>query len=418
MTTIKEIAKACGVSVATVSYILNGKGKASAKTTELVLKTAKEMHYTPNAAARQLKTKKTKNIGVIVEDMTIFSIPDVVDGITDYCERMDYQILLINLRLFKKYNDTYYYEDWYYDKLRENIRKLLNMQVAGIIYVAAHERILKCLPEDIPVPTVMAYGYTQSKKIPSVVVDDVSGAFSVMENLIQHGHRRIGVITGKPDSLHAQARLMGLQKALYQYHVPFLPQLVVNGDWERASGYAHMDELLRENVTAIFCMNDLMAGGVYDRLDELHIKAGTDISVAGYDDRMLSSYYKPPLTTVRLPLHDIGYKASEVVLGMLNGEIELENEPLVCSVPCNLVERASVADIRGTASENEVQDKLIGNELPVHGNERDPELEDQAVSAAGAEPAQKEILHGGDMEVVQEKIPTEENLKMQETKLE
>ena len=91
------------------------------------------------------------------------------------------------------------------------------------------------------------------------------------------------------------------------------------------------------------------------------MKAGTDISVAGYDDRQLSSYYKPPLTTVRLPLHDIGYKASEVVLGMLNGEIELGNEPLVCSVPCNLIERESVADIRRDTSENEEPNGPAGN---------------------------------------------------------
>ena len=101
MATIKEIAKACKVSVATVSNILNEKPGASEATRELVLKTAEKMEYTPNYVAKHLKMKNTRSIGVIVEDMTIFSVPDIVDGITEYCEEVDYQILLTNLRLYK-----------------------------------------------------------------------------------------------------------------------------------------------------------------------------------------------------------------------------------------------------------------------------------------------------------------------------
>ena len=99
MATIKEIAKACHVSVATVSNILNKKPGASEATRELVLKTAKEMDYMPNYVAKNLKTKNTRSIGVIAEDMTIFSIPDIIDGITEYCEEADYQILLVGFYL-------------------------------------------------------------------------------------------------------------------------------------------------------------------------------------------------------------------------------------------------------------------------------------------------------------------------------
>ena len=106
MATIKEIAKACNVSIATVSNILNGKPGASEATRSLVLKTVEKMDYTPNYVAKNLKMKNTRSIGVIAEDMTIFSIPDIIDGITEYCQEIDYQILLTNMRLFKKYNDT------------------------------------------------------------------------------------------------------------------------------------------------------------------------------------------------------------------------------------------------------------------------------------------------------------------------
>ena len=113
MATIKEIAKACGVSVATVSNILNKKPGASEATRNLVLKTAKEMNYMPNYVAKNLKARNTRSIGVIAEDMTIFSIPDIIDGITEYCEKVKYQILLTNLRLYKKYNDYYYHRTDY-----------------------------------------------------------------------------------------------------------------------------------------------------------------------------------------------------------------------------------------------------------------------------------------------------------------
>mgnify|MGYP003614688702 CR=1 FL=1 len=102
MVTIKEIAKECNVSVATVSNILNHKPGASDETRRIVMAKIKELNYKPNTVARNLKTKNTRTIGVIVEDMTIFSIPDIVDGITEHCEENNYQILLINLRLFKK----------------------------------------------------------------------------------------------------------------------------------------------------------------------------------------------------------------------------------------------------------------------------------------------------------------------------
>ncbi|WP_077609292.1 LacI family DNA-binding transcriptional regulator [Clostridium sp. Marseille-P2415] len=345
MATIKELAKCCGVSVATVSNILNNKPGASDKTRKLVLEMAEKLNYTPNIVAKSLKMQKTRSIGVIAEDMTIFSIPDIIDGITDYCQELDYQILLTNLRLFKKYNDTYYNRDDYYGLVGLEIKKLMEKQVEGIIYVAAHERIIRCIPDTLPIPAVMAYGYSKSMKVPSVVVDDVHGAAEIMHYLLEHGHKRIGVITGKPDSLHAQARLVGYQQVLFQNGILYDPSLVVEGDWTRESGYLCTSLLLEKGVTAIFCMNDLMAGGVYDRIDELGMSVGADLSVAGYDDRELSGYYRPPLTTISLPLHDIGHKASELVIGLLNGqELEADSEN-VYSVGCKMLIRKSVKNI-------------------------------------------------------------------------
>ena len=344
MATIKELAKYCGVSVATVSNILNSKPGASEKTRKLVLEMAEKLNYTPNIVAKNLKMQKTRSIGVIAEDMTIFSIPDIIDGITDYCQRQDYQILLTNLRLFKKYNDTYYNRDDYYGLVRQEIKKLMEKQVEGIIYVAAHERVIHCIPDNLTIPAVMAYGYSKSGKIPSVVVDDIHGATEIIQYLINHGHKKIGIITGKPDSLHAQARLVGYQKVLFENGILYDPGLVAEGDWTRESGYLCATELLKKGVSAIFAMNDLMAGGVYDRVEELKQTIGSDVSVTGFDGRELSGYYHPPLTTVSLPLHDIGYKASEWMLELIQGEELGEDKENICSVSCKLLVRKSVKD--------------------------------------------------------------------------
>lgn len=342
MATIKEIAKKCGVSAATVSNILNGKPGASEATRELVLRTAQKMEYMPSYVAKSLKTKNTRSIGVIAEDMTIFSIPDIIDGITEYCEKVEYKILLTNLRLYKKYNDRYYHREDYFGIVKQEIKKFVAMQTEGIIYVTAHERVLHCIPENLPIPAVMAYGYAESRKIPSVVVNEQEAAYGLICYLIEKGHKRIGVISGKPDSIHAQDRLLGYQKALRDYELIYDPELLAYGDWTRQSGYQCMEKLLKQKVSAVFCMNDLMAGGVYDRAYELGLKIPEDISVVGYDNRELSSYYKPPLTTIELPLHDIGYRAAEIMMELLTGGIKTGTSELVYQVPCKQLIRQSV----------------------------------------------------------------------------
>lgn len=343
MATIKEIAKASGVSITTVSNILHNKPGASEETRRLVLEKIEEMDYRPNFIAQNLKMKFTKTVGVIIEDMTVFTMPEIVDGITEYCEKENYQILLTNLRLYKKYNDVYYSNNEYFGFASEEIKKLVAKRVDGIIYVAAHERMIECIPSDLEVPAVVAYGYTNTERIPAVVVDDTHGGYEIMNYIIQRGHTKIGIIGGKKESLHTQSRLKGCQKALYDNGILFNPELVCYGDWDRESGYLMANKLLEQQVTAIFCMNDLMAGGVYDLLYEKGLTPGKDISVAGYDNRNVSEYYNPGLTTINLPLHDIGYQAGETILHKIHEE-EVQRS---YSMKCELKERNSISRISG-----------------------------------------------------------------------
>lgn len=345
MPTIKEIAKMCDVSVATVSNIINDTGRVGEETRRKVLKVIAQMNYTPNVVAKNLKTKNTRSIGVIAEDMTVFALPDIIDGITEFCEKEDYQILLVNLRLYKKFSDSYYRDSIHKDIVHKEIQKLLSKQVEGIIYVAAHERLINVIPDDMPIPTVVAYGFTNKLEVPSVVVKDRNGANMLVDYLISNGHRKIGVLAGIKDSIHTQSRLEGYQRALFSADILYDPDLVIYGAWDRESGYRNVETLLNKGVTAVFCMNDFIAGGVYDRLEELGFHVGEDIAVTGYDNREMASYEKPPLTTMGLPLHDIGYRASEIIIHMLRGE-ETGGENGVHGVECIPYIRKSVNSLK------------------------------------------------------------------------
>lgn len=343
MVTIKEIAKKCDVSIATVSNILNGKPNASEETKKKVLNAVKELNYTPNSVAKNLKMKKSKAIGVIAEDITVFCTPEIIDGITKCCEEFGYHILLTNMRMFKKFSDSYYNNEDFEQIVDKEIKELLSKQVDGIIYVTAHERKLKCFPDNLNIPAIIAYGYSKNENVPSVVVNDKNGSYTIIEYLIKNGHSKIGVITGKENSIHTNDRLSGYQKALYDNNICFNPDFVEIGDWTRETGYKKAEILINKGVTAIFCMSDIMAGGVYDKLEELSKKVGDDISVVGFDNRELSVFYHPKLTTISLPLFEIGYKACNVIIDNLINNIDIKNQ--IFEEECHLIERSSVKKI-------------------------------------------------------------------------
>ena len=336
MTTGKDIAKVCGVSTTTVSNIINNKPNVSDKTRKKVLAVMEELNYMPNYVAKNLKSKSTRSIGVIVEDVTVFSIPEIIGGIAMHCKEEDYQMLFYDLRLNQKYYADYYHSQEYYDEVHQEIHEFMKRQVEGIIYVAGHERTLTCLPDNIPISAVVTYALSNDINIPSVIMDDEDGAYQLISHLISMGHEKIGVITGLMDSPHTKARLKGYHKALYANQLTYDSNIIIEGDWEPTGGYQCTDVLLKHGVTAIFCMNDIMVIGAYKRLRELNLTIGKDISVVGFDLRKFAEYFEPSLTTVKLPLHEIGYHSSEIVHQLLQGKSKTDKSKLH-KIPCELV---------------------------------------------------------------------------------
>lgn len=339
MATIREIAKECGVSISTVSNILNGKEKASKKTKEIVLQKARELNYVPNYMAKNLKQKNTKTIGVIAEDLTIFHTPVIVDGISELLEEKGYKLLMGNMRLYQKYGNEFYLHSQYEELVSSELQEVAAKKVEGILYVEGHYHIMRSFPEMLQLPLVAVYGRAEREDILSVIYDDEQGAYQATKELLVNGHKKVGIIKGNAFSHHTSARMKGYLRALYEHGVLYNPQWEIQGNWNREDGYKGAKKLLEYGVTAIFAMNDLMAGGVYDYANEQGIRVGKDISLIGFDDREISQAFYPELSTVRLPLRQMGRISAQLLIEQLEGK-EIKKEDY--KIPCEIIRRKSV----------------------------------------------------------------------------
>jgi LacI family transcriptional regulator len=344
LVTLKELAQMCGVSPSTISNILNGKPKVSEETRLRVMEIVKQSGYQPNYFAQGMRMQKTRMIGIIVEDLNEFSTSPIVEAIMAYCEEKNYRTILLNMRLYDKWQDTWYDDESKLQSvLQPAIRELLSIKVDGIMYIAGHCRVINCFPEDFSIPAIVVYAISKAPGFTSVVIDDEKGSYDMTRYLISMGHRKIGLIAGIEDNLHTQKRILGYQRALFEEQILFNPDWIRYGDWKRQSGYEEAKRLVEEGVTAMFCMNDTMAAGAYDYLYESNLRVGQDISVVGCDNKEISEYLRPNLTTSDLGLPEIGRESAQIVLSMIEGNCETRKEHEIVRMPCSIVERASVS---------------------------------------------------------------------------
>ena len=344
--TVKEIAKRCNVSPSTVSNILNGKSNVGDQTRQRVLDCVSKTGYQPNYFAQSMRKQSNRLLSIITEDLTVFGTNPMVESIMAHCDDNNYRTVLMNLRLYQKWQDTWFDED---EKIKEvlqpAVQEALSIKVNGIIYVAGHCRIIDYFASPFPAPIAIAYGISKDSKYPSVIIDDEKGGYDTTKYLIANGHLKIGVITGAPDNLHTKSRLLGHQKALFDSGILYNPYWIHHGNWRRQSGYDGAKNLAHQDITAIFCMNDTMAAGAYDYLYEQGIVVGKDISIVGYDDMELSDYLRPRLTTNAIQLSEIGKKTVEIMIANLENNKEAEKAATIYKVPCKMIERDSVCKI-------------------------------------------------------------------------
>ncbi len=321
MVTVKELAKLCGVSPSTVSNILNNRPNVGEDTRKRVLEAVKETGYQPNYFAASMRRQNSRVISIIVEDLNQFTTPPMVGEIMAYCEELGYRTILMDLRLYERWQDTWYDDEaklW--SVLEPALQEIQSVKVDGNIYVAGHGRAIRCFPQEYAIPTVIAYAMSDMDRFPSVLVDDEKGGYDMGKYLISMGHTKIAIIAGAENNLHAQQRLSGFQKAMFEAGIPYNPEWTFRGNWEKETGYELAPLAMGVEPTVIWCMNDQMAGGVYQYLYERGIAVGKDISVAGYDKMNVYSYMNPKLTTMELPLEEIGRKSAEIVIKMIENE--------------------------------------------------------------------------------------------------
>ncbi|WP_319415235.1 LacI family DNA-binding transcriptional regulator [Marispirochaeta aestuarii] len=341
MATIREIADCAEVSIATVSKVLNGLPGVSRETQDTVMAAAKRLKYRPNLNARNLKMGMSRTLGIIAEDLTVFNTPGIVDGIGVCCETRNYHYILGNLRFNKRFHRDPGYGKEKTELVMDMMDEMLSKQVDGILYIGCHSHIVAPVSEQKETRFVCAYCFSEDPNIPAVNYDDREAARKVAELLISKGHRKIGIIAGPKDSLHTNKRLLGFQETLYEKDIPYNPHLTRYGDWERDQGFANAPSLLAEGVTAIFTQNDLMALGVIDYCNQNGIEVGKDLDLIGFDDREIASVCRPSLSSVSLPLFEIGHTAADIMLDMIEKDRKPESHEILLG--CSIVERESTS---------------------------------------------------------------------------
>lgn len=321
MITLKELSARCGVSIATISNVINGKENVSERTKKKVLKEIKESGYQPNFLASSLRSQKSRTIGIVIEDINAFSTPQQIEGIMAALEKRNYRCILENMRFYSR--NVLDNEDAKAELIDQAFRQMSAIKVDGIIYVAAHGHNVEGFPKYNDLPVVICYAQGLDSKYPFVTIDDEKSGYELTKHIISKRYKKIGVITGVQESIHTERRLNGYKLALKEAGIPFDEKLIVTGNWNRESGYQGATAIVEAGADSVFCMNDQMAGGFIDWLKENHKEPGIDFGVVGFDGREFASFMNPVLTTMSIPLWGMGNRAAEMVLALLNGE-ELE----------------------------------------------------------------------------------------------
>lgn len=329
MSTIQQVARTAGVSTATVSRALSNPEIVSEATRRKVQKAVAALRYSPNAAARSLRTLRSGKLLVTVPDIAnpFFSL--IIQGIEEAAHREGYAVLL---------------GDAGYDDEREERFALFlqRKEAEGLIFLG--HRLPKALRHLVgrgtaPAPIVNGCEFSPRLGVPSVHIDNAAAARAAMGHLYSLGHRHIGVITGPLDRPLSRDRLRGVHdSAGAERATPTVT--VVEGNFSIASGLAGAAELMEGNEppTAIFCFNDEMAIGVFDHARKTGLRVPDDLSVIGFDDIRFSQYLVPALTTVSQPMLQIGQETVRLMLEILRGT---DRRPKSVTLPHKLMIRES-----------------------------------------------------------------------------
>jgi LacI family transcriptional regulator len=335
MSTISDVAKRAGVSTMTVSRVVNGTGYTSAGTRARVEVAIGELGYVPNALARQLRSKRTKTIALVVSDISNPFFTTIARGAEDVAVKHGFSVMYCNTDESEKEEEQY-------------LLMLIERQVDGVLLVPARSsgtsfRLLQAHH----VPVVVMDRRVAARHVDSVLCDSEAGAYALTRHLVELGHRRIAVLTGRRNISTSVDRVAGCRRALEDAGLALDDALVHYGGFNfgklnQADGHRMATEVLTaggEQPTAIFAANNFIAFGAIRALREAGLRVPEDMSVVAFDDLPEGWVAEPFLTVAAQPAYEIGHRAATLLLGRLSEDSDATSESIV--LPFQLIIRRS-----------------------------------------------------------------------------
>jgi LacI family transcriptional regulator len=331
--TIKDVAQEAGVSVASVSRALNGHASITDDTRKHILAVVKRMRYMPHVGARSLTTSFTNTIGVLLPDLYGEFFSEMIRGIDVAARRRGLHLMVSSL-----HGDV--------DEAALAIRAMRG-RVDGLLVMSPHVDaafLSDNLPEDLPI--VLMNTVAGGTQYPSISVDNYSAAHAMVAHLVARGYREIAFLAGPSGNFEAQERLRGYRAALAEL-APGATAQVHEGDFSEQSGQAVGQTLLAMEAArrphALFAANDMMAIGALLALKQGGLRLPQDMALAGFDDIPIARYVSPALTTVRVPIADLGVQALENLVARIGQPGSLPSAT-VQTLGAELVARASTGE--------------------------------------------------------------------------
>ncbi|MBA5851438.1 LacI family DNA-binding transcriptional regulator [Clostridium sp. cel8] len=307
---IKDVAKEAGVSIATVSRVLNDVDVVNEETKKKVVEAIAKLGYRPNIIARSLKTQRTKTIGIIIPDISNQFYPEIVRGAEDVANIYDYNIMLCNT-------------DMDSEKEMEYLRVMKEKMVDGILYMSASlKTTILDLIKQLQLPMVLVETANDADDISSVTIDNKKAAYDGVKYLIDKGNKKIAYIGINQDNANGSAlRYSGYKQALEENNLTLNKDMTYFGGLKAKDGYKGMNTILdKENIDAVFCGSDELAMGAINALRDRNIRVPEDVDVVGFGNIYSSSIFYPKITTVAQPMYDMGSVGMRMLIKNINKE--------------------------------------------------------------------------------------------------
>lgn len=343
MSNIKDVAKYAGVSISTVSNVINKTKYVSPELVQSVENAIKVLGYEVNPVARSMKSNKSGIIGILTEDLCGIFYPYIIKGISSVLEKAGYQIMICDMMGQYMVNDAL-------EREYELIKKLISNRVDGIIFVSLVptekrklycNKLLKITNENKKVPIVSIERNLSEFGIDSVYFDSYENAKMAVKHLIKCGCKKIAHITGPMNMEVAYQRTVSYIDTMKDYKI-YNDGLVYYGDYSHKSGYIGMKHLIDNSpdIDGVFCANDQIAVGALKLLKQYKKRIPDDIKVMGYDDVFISSMVEPAISTVHIKKHETGVRAAKLLLERMSKD-NISQEAIAIKMESSLVVRKS-----------------------------------------------------------------------------